>query len=235
MCSKSDQSKPETQTTPNQSAMKPYNMYDVSKSACDSPGDSSDSDGGDTDSDVSDDGTKETHNQDLHGYRLIDVDILNRYILPQLSCAFCHSKVSLFQVERRGLGCKFAFMCKNKKCDRQQVFPSCPMISEENVSVYSANRHSAFAMRCIGGNLSELKTFCGIMNLPNPVCKSSHNKINQTMKKAAYCVQKQSMDDSAIIKRWLAEDIGDVRDIEISVDGTYMTKGIHKMLAFMPQ
>ena len=164
MCSKSDQSKPETQTTPNRSAMKPYNMYDVSKSVCDSPGDSSDSDGGDTDSDVSDDGTKETHNQDLHGYRLIDVDILNRYILPQLSCAFCHSKVSLFQVERRGLGSKFAFMCKNKKCDRQQAFPSCPMIPEGNVSVYSANRHSAFAIRCIGGDLSELKTFCGIMS-----------------------------------------------------------------------
>ena len=161
------------QTTPNRSAMKPYNMYDVSKSVCDSPGDSSDSDGGDTDSDVSDNGTKETHNQDLHGYRLIDVDILNHYILPQLSCAFGHSKVSLFQVERRGLGCKFAFMCKNKKCDRQQAFPSCPMIQEGNVSVYSANRHSPFAMRCIGGDLSELKTFCGVMNLPNPVCKSS--------------------------------------------------------------
>ena len=33
------------------------------------------------------------------------------------------------------------------------------------------------------------------------------------------------MDDAAIIEHCLAEDIGDVRDIEISVDGTYMTRG----------
>ena len=96
-CSKSDESKPEAQTTPTRSAMKLYNMYGVSKSVCDSSEDSSDSDCGDTDNDVSDDGTEETHNQDLHGYRLIDVDILNRNILSQLSCAFCHSEVSLFK------------------------------------------------------------------------------------------------------------------------------------------
>ena len=44
------------------------------------------------------------------------------------------------------------------------------------------------------------------------------------MNKAACSVQKQSMEDAAIIEHCLAEDIGDVRDIEISIDGTYMTR-----------
>ena len=116
-------------------------------------------------------------------------------------------------------------MCSNKDCDQQQAFPSCPIIPQGNLSVYSVNRRSAFAMRCVGGDLSELSTFCGVMNLPKPVGKTSFSKINQTMKKAACQVQQQSMDDAAVSEFCLAEDIGDIRNIQISVDGTYMTRG----------
>ena len=183
---------------------------------------SSDSDG--TESSEDEDGEEAHISQDLHGYKLIDVDILNRNILSQLSYAFCHSKVNLSENERKGLESKFAFMCQNKNCDRQQAFSSCPIIPVGNVSVYSVNRCSAFAMRCISGDLAELQTFCGVMDLPKPVSKVSFNKMDKTMNKAACSVQKQSMEDAAVIEHCLAEDIGDVRDIEISVDGTYMTR-----------
>ena len=63
---------------------------------------SSDSDG--TESSEDEDGEKAHISQDLHGHRLIDVDILNRNILSQLSCAFCHSEVNLSEIERKGLG-----------------------------------------------------------------------------------------------------------------------------------
>ena len=184
---------------------------------------SSDSDG--TESSEDEDGEEAHISQDLHGYKLIDVDILNRNILSQLSCAFCHSEVNLSEIERKGLGSKFAFNFQNKNCDRQQAFSSCPVMPAGNVSVYSVNRCSAFAMRCISGDLAELQTFCGVMDLPKPVSKVSFNKMDKTMNKAACSVQKQSMEDAAVIEHCLAEDIGDVRDIEISVDGTYMTRG----------
>ena len=74
------------------------------------------------------DGEEAHISQDLHGYRLIDVDILNRNILSQLSCAFCHSEVNLSEIERKGLGSKFAFNFQNKNCDRQQAFSSCPVM-----------------------------------------------------------------------------------------------------------
>jgi len=70
------------------------------------------------------DGEEAQISQDLRGYRLIDVDILKRNILSQLSCTFCHSEVNLSEIERKGLGSKFAFMCQNKNCDRQQAFSS---------------------------------------------------------------------------------------------------------------
>ena len=73
-----------------------------------------------TESSEDEDGEEAHISQDLHGYRLIDVEILSRNILSQLWCAFFHSEVNLSETERQGLRSKFAFMCQNKNCDRQQ-------------------------------------------------------------------------------------------------------------------
>ena len=84
------------------------------------------------------DGEEAQISQDLRGYRLIDVDILKRNILSQLSCTFCHSEVNL-------LSC-----VKTRTVTDNRHFPqSCPIIPAGNVSVYSVSRRSAFAMRCI--------------------------------------------------------------------------------------
>ncbi|KAK7106360.1 hypothetical protein V1264_017625 [Littorina saxatilis] len=221
-----DDSKSESKsaTPPTRSEMKLHDMYAVSKKEYEA--DNMDSDSEYSCDDEDDDDEQAVTSQALHGYRLIDVDILNSNISSQLSCSFCQGNVSLFEVERKGLGSKFAFMCESRNCDSQQDFPSCPIIQEGNVSVYSVNRHSAFAMRCVGGDRSELVTFCGIMGLPKPVASSSFSHINATIQKAACSVQKQSMEDAATIEHCLAEDATEeVRNIEISVDGTYMTRG----------
>ena len=63
--------------------------------------------------------------------------------------------------------------------------------------------------------------------------KVSFNKMDKTMNKAACSVQKQSMEDAAIIEHCLAEDIGEVRDTDNSVDGTCMTiEDIRQTLVF---
>ena len=168
-----------------------------------------------TESSEDEDGEEAHISQDLHGHRLIDVDILNRNLLSQLSCACCHSEVNLSEIERKGLGSKFAFNFQSKNCNRQQAFSSCPVMPAGNVSVYSVNRRSAFAMRCKGGDLAVLQTFCDVMDVPKPVSKVSFNKTNKIMNKAVCSVQKQSMEDAASIEHCLAEDIGDVRDVDI--------------------
>ena len=82
------------------------------------------------------------------------------------------------------------------------------------------------------GDVAELQTFRGVMDLPKPVSEVSLNKMNKTMNKAACSVQKQSMEAAAIIEHCLAEDIGDERDVDISVNGTYMTRGHCQTLVF---
>ncbi|XP_076468336.1 uncharacterized protein LOC143299096 [Babylonia areolata] len=80
-------------------------------------------------------------------------------------------------------------------------------------------------MRCICGGLAELQTFCGILNLPPPVQKSSHNKTNKTIYQAASAEQTESMARAAAIEHELADGEGEVKDVDVSVDGTYMTRG----------
>ena len=60
-------------------------------------------------------------------------------------------------------------------------------------------------MRCIGGDLAELQTFCGVMNLPPPVRTSSHHHINKAIHEAACSTQTDSMKAAAELEFSLAE------------------------------
>jgi hypothetical protein len=207
--------------TPTRSQMKIQNLYQVITDS----GSSSDSSTDDSDGDLEEQEVLEVE-QDLQGYRLVDIELFGANLASKLVCGFCHSQVQLIEICRKGLSSEFAFHCQNQYCNGQESFPSCAQISAGNVKVSSVNRRAAFAMRCIGGDLAELETFCGIMDLPPPVRKSSYNQINKTLRDAACSVQADMMREAAEIEYSLAEDSGDrIRDIDISFDGTYMTRG----------
>ena len=104
------------------------------------------------------------------GFRLIAVAILNQNIALQLACRFCHHEVQLIEVKQAGLGSELAFHFENT-CDSQMSFPFCSQISAGNGEINSVNQHAAFATCCIGGDLAELRTFCGVMDLPPPLKK----------------------------------------------------------------
>lgn len=209
--------------TPTRSEVKLQNLYAVMKDSSDESSDETEL----SDSESEDNDETVIIEQELDGYRLIDIAILNQNVSSQLACTFCHGSVQLLEVKRKGLGSELAFHCENPACNRQRSFPSCPQITAGNLSVHSVNRRATFAMRCIGGDLAELETFCGVMGLPPPVRKSSHNKINKTLEQAACTVQKKSMQAAAKLEHSLAvvEEDQVLCDIDVSFDGTYMTRG----------
>ena len=102
---------------------------------------------------------------------MIDVAILNQNIASQLTCRFCHHGMQLIEVKRAGIGSELVFHCENTSCDGQMSSPSCPQISAGNVKINLVNWRAVFAMRCIGDDLAELITFCGVMDLPTAVKK----------------------------------------------------------------
>ena len=150
------------------------------------------------------------------GNRIIDMTILSDNITSQLVCRFCHGTVSLFEVKRQGLDSEIAFHCSNNRCNGQLPFHTSAKISIGNMSVCSVNRLSVLAMRTIGGDRAELSMFCGVMDLPPPVCKSSFNIINKNKEKAACSVQPQLMTAAARLEHSQATPQVDdhIRDID---------------------
>ena len=65
--------------------------------------------------------------------------------------------LQFIKVTRKGLASEFAFHHKNPN--------SCVQLPVENARVHLVNRRAAFAMRSIGSNSVELKTFCCVMDL----------------------------------------------------------------------
>ena len=152
------------------------------------------------------------------GFRLIDIEILNQSISEQLSCKFCQGHVMIKEVSRTGLHSEFIFTCKNLQCKaKKTTFPSSSTSSTNNIEHCSVNRRAAFAMRTIGCDRAELEKFCGVMDLPPPVHKSSYAFINQSIAKAAEAVQAESMTNAAKEEWELAEPGATlVRDIDAS-------------------
>ena len=170
--------------------------------------DGSDSDGTapDGDSDGEEDCVAENVELDKpEGNRIIDVEILCDNIASNLVCRHCHHSVQLVEVVRKGLASTFAFHCSNCKCDRQPSFSSSPQIPVGNAVVNVVNRRGAFAMRCIGGDRSELESLCGVMDLPRPAAERGYKCIKTTVHKASTPVQKTSMQTAAAAEYEQAE------------------------------
>lgn len=208
---------------PTRTEQKLSELYSISDTDSDS-----DKENQDSDTDSEEEGTcTNLFDSQPEGFRFIDIEILNQNISDQLCCKYCKRKVTLCEVSRKGLGSEFAFLCSNKTCDKQTTFFSCPVQPNGNLPpIRTVNRRASFAMRCIGGGRAALQTFCGVMNMPAPVQKCTYNTINKTLQKATSVVQEKSMKKAAKAEYAMAEETEEpVRDIDVSVDGTYMTRG----------
>lgn len=225
----SDVNKPLANATPipTRSEMKLYDMYKVMD---ESDNESIEPNSETDDSDSETESIDLTVDENLAGNRIIDVGILQQNIPSQLSCGLCHSSVSLIEVGRKGLASELAFHCSKKGCNGRQAFSTCEKVDVNhgsNLKVNSVNRRATFAMRCIGCDHEDLRTFCGIMNLPPPACKSSHQFINKTIESAANEVLEKSMSNAATLEYEQAASVEStqLRNIDVSCDGTWLTRG----------
>ena len=161
-----------------------------------------------------------------HDHRIIDMDLLNSNVSESVLSAFCGNSVRLIETSRHGLSSTLAFHSSNNNCNKQTAFPTSKLISVENLSVHSMNRRAVLVMR------AELQTFCGVMDLPPPVHSSSYIKINQTLETAACDEQNISTEKAGEREYEQAEPLENenVRNIDDSFDGTWMTQGHLSMI-----
>ena len=215
-------------TPPSRSKVKLFNLYaDMD--------DSSDDD--ECGNSVSASWISENDQKEGKGYRLIDLDILMNQIEKNLVCRHCRATTKLVEDKRSGLGSVFRLDCNNDFCKENKQFHSDPTVKVKGSGLvnHSVNRRAALAMRYIGCGHSALQHFCGIMNLPPPVAEKSYGVIKTSLHDAVVNVQSESMNDAAKIEYALATippnkdgtdgDETSPRNIDASIDGSYLTKG----------
>ena len=76
-------------------------------------------------------------------------------------------------------------------------------------------------MGCIGRELIEVETFCGIMDLPPPATQKSYDKIVSHMQAVTMTVAENSMENAAVEEIKFTGS----SDITVSGDGTLKTRG----------
>lgn len=148
---------------------------------------------------------------------IFNINIMLEQLEKCLRCV-CGGNVKLSMHRIVGLGCNVTIVCQ--KCGVIGSFDSCHKLGTNN-HVYSINRRVIYAMRCLGQGLAGLGMFCGLMNLPPPVKKSTYSLVYQRILVATNQVAKESLSKAAEGEASLTGS----RDVSVSCDGTWLTRG----------
>lgn len=155
---------------------------------------------------------------DSLGYRIIDIDILFGKLVEFLCCKDCGSAIQISESLQHGLSSVFSIKCL--KCDKLSTFRNSNMMGEKS-NVPEINRRFIYSMRCIGQGYCSMKTFCGAMDLPEPIQKSAYNRSLRKICNSAKKVAAISMQNAAKQEVEIAGQSG----LAVSGDGSWKTRG----------
>ena len=169
-------------------------------------------------------------------YVLIDTLVFINLLSDIGRCQKCDDKLDIIhQIEsKRGLCNLFKLKCR--KCDWFHVMTTSRHINKDvkrGKVAYDVNIRTVSAFREIGRGYAAIETFCGFMNMPPPMNKTTYQDIvdgmhisyteaaDESMKAAACELVEMAHEDN---NEYDAGD-GSHVDVAVSVDGTWQKRG----------
>ena len=76
-----------------------------------------------------------------------------------------------------------------QRVPKNTIVNSCHLVGSQ-ANGYEVNKRSVLALRALGQGHAGLSTFCGLMDLPQPVSHSNYDNINKILSNACETVQK---------------------------------------------
>ena len=154
-------------------------------------------------------------------------------------CPECVAAVNIQHMiaQKMGLAQFFAISCTERDwcinfCSSKEVTKS---NNSQGRKLYEVNRITLVAFRENSLGCNGIKTFCGFMNMPEPMAQTTYDEINselhnayvgtaqESMEKAAHEIcdlESQKLDDTAS-----TTDIDSVLDTKVSGDGAWQKRG----------
>lgn len=160
-------------------------------------------------------------NDNSVNYRIVNFFTVFSIISNAVKCIECNGKVKFSVASERGLGFKIVLTCE--KCDPQYI-SSCPYVGRG----YEINRRFIFAMRILGVGFKGASEFCGLMDLPPFLQKSTYKLILEQLYTASKNVAEFFMKKAVreeIDENSIATGIENNTDLTVSGDGTWHKRG----------
>lgn len=171
------------------------------------------------------------------GYIFMDVSILISMFAVCSNCPECSSTLSIVNdlSKRKGLACCVYIHCEG--CGWYQKFYSSHQFDRPNKNgpkPYDINVRSVVAFREIGKGYESIKKFCGLMNTPPPMSKSTFITINDNIADSYMNAAEKSMKDAAIeLKELNNTPVDNLLDIDVSGDGAWSKRGFASLNGFV--
>jgi hypothetical protein len=169
--------------------------------------------------------SKDYNTSNFAGYRLFDIELLFKTLQMHLCCKECGGSIIMSEVSSKGLGGVYGISCEN--CIQLKTFTNSPIV-QNNAQAYDINRRSILAMRCIGQGLESLATFCGVMDLPQPVQRPAYNAIVKHIVTATSTVA-ESVFQQAVEEEIELSATPEDRQITVQCDGTWQKRGFKSL------
>ena len=161
------------------------------------------------------------------GWVLVDSSLFVNLLRDIGKCQKCTANIEVVhQIEgKKGL-------CTNVKCDWFRVLAISKLIDKEvkrGEVPYAVNIRTISAFREMWKGHVDIETFCGYMNMPPPMNKTTYQDSIKEIHSAYTKTAEDSMKAAALDLREIVVDDGDDNDrisnVDVYVDGTWQRRG----------
>lgn len=162
-------------------------------------------------------------NDNVLGYRLVDLGILFGFLKEHLVCAHCdnHASMCISELVESRIGLCSEIFLKCTACPFEAKVRTSSSL-KERPHMYDVNGRFAYALRAIGKGHDAGELVTAILDLPPPV--SNFQTYIEALSTATSIVAEDSMTNAAReVKEILCEDT--TEQATVTVDGTWMKRG----------
>ena len=133
-------------------------------------------------------------------YIFMKTNILEEIITAIGCCSKCSANVNFNHDAKHKKGLSHCIFISCASCQWEQKFYSSKAISKPvkaGPKTIDAYLRIILAFREIGKGYSSIKKFCGLMNMPDPMNKSSFNSLNEEIANSYNYIAEASMNNAA--------------------------------------
>ncbi|XP_074099508.1 uncharacterized protein LOC141527761 [Cotesia typhae] len=153
-------------------------------------------------------------------FRIINFIQVFTAISALIKCKKCDGNVVFQTASTRGLGFKIVVACNN--CGNEYI-PSCSFVGHS----YEINRRFIFVMRILGIGYEGLYKFCGLMDMPSFLDKSTHTILLKQILNCSKTVAETFMTKAVNEEKQAmpTTENEDINHLTVSGDGTWQQRG----------